>query len=142
MNVAQIDQSYKLISNRVLDVPDGCKKSVDRVSTGAEIDVQPFLNYLTNKMPAWAFRYKRKVLYSTLPVDVNIRREDMFYFAENETLKIFVVGDTLNEAMRVFAEQLLYFYEHYKGLTPDKVTGEAEKLKQLYSTHFKEEEYV
>ncbi|MHC4739466.1 MAG: hypothetical protein ACYS9Y_11240 [Planctomycetota bacterium] len=142
MNVAQIDYSYELISKRVLDVPDDYKRSVAKVATGAEIDVRPFLNYLASKMPAWAFHCQGKVLYSTLPVDVNIRREEMFYFAESEKLKIFAFGNTHDEAMRAFAEQLLYFYEHYKGLTPDKVTGEAEKLKQLYSTYFKEEEYV
>ncbi|MHC4394669.1 MAG: hypothetical protein ACYS1A_03355 [Planctomycetota bacterium] len=142
MNLPQIDLSYELINKRVQDVPANYERSATRVATASEIDVRPSLNYLANKMPAWTFHCQRKVLYSTLPVDVNIRREEMFYFAESEKLKIFVVGDTLTDAMRAFAEQLLYFYEHYKGLTPDKVTGEAKKLKQLYGTYFKTEEYV
>ncbi len=138
MNGTAIAQSYELRNERAQCVPGNYERSVASVATAAEIDVRPSLNYLANKTPAWAFRCQRKVLYSTLPVDVNIRREEMFYFAESETLKIFVVGDTLTEAMSAFAEQLLYFYEHYKGLTPDKVTGEAKKLKQLYSRYFKE----
>lgn len=139
MNGAQIAQSYELINDRVQDVPDDYERSTASVATAAEIDVQDRLNYLANKMPTWAFHCQRKVVYSTLPVIVNIRREETFYWVDNETLKIFVVGETLAEAMETFTEQLLYFYGHYKGLTPDKVTGEAKKLKQLYSTYFKEE---
>jgi len=142
MNLLQIDQSYELINKRIQDVPDNYERSATKEITAAEIDVRPSLNYLANKMPAWTFHCQDKVLYSTLPVDVNIRREEMFYFAESEKLKIFVIGETYDEAMRAFAEQLLYFYEHYKRLTPDKVTGEAERLKRIYSTHFKEEDYV
>jgi hypothetical protein len=67
---------------------------------------------------------------------IECRRND--FFVENETLGIFATGETREEAKRAFDEHLIYFYNHYKKLSWDRVTGEAERLKRLYEDLFQD----
>ncbi|MEA1991059.1 MAG: hypothetical protein U9N58_02540 [Thermodesulfobacteriota bacterium] len=69
---------------------------------------------------------------------VKVTRGEILFFVENETLDIFATGETREEAIRAFNEHLIYFYNHYKNLSWDRVTGEAERLKRLYEDLFQD----
>ncbi len=70
-----------------------------------------------------------------------ISRQDGRYFAENESLDIYAMGASEEEAIDDFCQNLIYFYKHYKALSWDKVTGRAEELKQLFDDVFQENSY-
>jgi len=140
MTVVQLDQIYQLIDERRQSVPENCVKAYPCISTSADIDIRVWMNQANLPTLLWEFQRGSKAIYPTKPVPVNISRGDNLYFAENKTLGIFATGESRDAAIEDFAEQVLYFYEYYKAMSWDKVIGEARRLKEIYSDHFKEEE--
>lgn len=75
-------------------------------------------------------------LHATKPVTVHLRSEGAYWFAENETLRVFAYGATVEEALEDFQEHVVYFHSYYKSLRADQVIGEGERLKQLFDSSF------
>jgi hypothetical protein len=79
---------------------------------------------------------ENKLFHLTKPVKVAIDRGEEYFFAENNDLAIFVTGETSEEALKEFCDQLIYFYYYYKNLDFDEVIGKASRLKKLYAKLF------
>ena len=141
MNAVQVEQSYQLLDDRRKYVPQNFE-AYACISTSADFDVTGILvarlSWANFPTLVWRFQKGRKVIYAVRPVKVNISRGESLYFAENEKLGIFVTGESPQEANRAFEEEVVHFYDHYKSLSSEEVTGEAQKLKGLYSRWFKE----
>lgn len=58
--------------------------------------------------------------------------------AVSETLKLYATGSSVQEAIKDFYDQVVYFYHYYNALSKDEVIGEAVELRELYRTHFHE----
>ena len=63
---------------------------------------------------------------------VKISKGETLFFAENEYFGIFTTGKSREEAINNFSEQIIHFYNHYKQLNWDRVTGEALRIKKLF----------
>ncbi|MDP2682275.1 MAG: hypothetical protein Q8P28_05645 [Deltaproteobacteria bacterium] len=89
--------------------------------------------------PLWTIPVKKKHYRSTKPIKVYFHVDDNVFFAENETLVVVGTGKSLTEAMADLSEHIIHFYNYYKKLPFDKVTGDAIRLKKVYETLFIEE---
>lgn len=78
-------------------------------------------------------------LLARRPLGVRLRREGPFYFAENDELVLYGVGETVGEAIDDLKSHVAHFYSHYRSLSFDQVIGEAHRLKVLYATFFMED---
>ncbi|HKQ49703.1 MAG TPA: hypothetical protein VJZ71_16640 [Phycisphaerae bacterium] len=75
-------------------------------------------------------------LRAARPVTVHLRVDGAYWFAENETLRVFAHGVTVEEALQDFQEHVAYFYSHYEKLRPNQVVGEGARLKQVFANSF------
>lgn len=67
---------------------------------------------------------------------IQLRREDGFFFATNDTLSLCGTGTSWEEAMIDFTQHLTHFYNYYKKMPESSLTGAALKLKTLYLNLF------
>lgn len=89
------------------------------------------------KFPLRKFISDGKVVVSDKPVQVTIFTEENNYFAENEALRIYAVGNSIKSVVDEFSQHIVYFYEYYRQKESEEVMGRAAKLKHLYENHFK-----
>ena len=75
-------------------------------------------------------------LHAAKPITVHIRSEGAYWFAENETLRVFAHGATVEEALQEFQEHVAYFHGYYEKLRTNQVIGEGARLKQLFASSF------
>jgi hypothetical protein len=139
MSLAQISESYELRDERMDFIPERFKSGVATSATASELVIRPWPGgFSSARTPLWRFASSHVVLLSSKPVSVRITRGESLFFAENENLGIFATGESRNEAISAFSEHLVHFYEHYKRLDWDDVTGEATRLKKIYEDVFEE----
>lgn len=139
MNLAQINESYELRNERLNFIPENFERGITSVSTASELDLKPISwGFATAKTPLWRFPSSHGVVLSSKPVSVMISRGEVLFLAENENLGLYATGESRDEAIRAFCEQLIHFYKHYKGLKWNRVTGEAHRLKKIYEDLFRE----
>lgn len=139
MNLAQISESYELRDERLDSIPENFKRGVKSVSTASELDLRPVSwGFATAKTPLWRFASSHGVVLSSKPVSVKISRGETLFLAENENLGLYATGESRDEAIRAFCDQLIHFYKHYRGLGWNRVTGEAYRLKEIYENLFRE----
>ena len=66
------------------------------------------------------------------PVRVKISKGETLFFAENEYFGIFATGESRDEAINNFSEQIIHFYNHYKQLNWNRAAGGALRIKRLF----------
>ena len=88
--------------------------------------------------PMWTFPGKTKTYKAAKPVRVRIYSEGDYWFVESESLAIAGTGSSREEAINDFSSQIIHFHTYYKKLAPNKVTGDAVRLKRLFETLFLE----
>ncbi len=139
MNLAQIQETYNERQERLGDIPINYKRDLPSASTASELDIGTHIDeYSVSKTPIWRFAFEHRIILSAKPVSVIISKGQKLFFAENENLALYATGETRQEAIREFCEQLVHFYLHYKKLSWDKVIGEGRRLKTLYNDLFAE----
>ena len=95
-----------------------------------------YKDLIPDKRPMWEFNSEKITLTSSKPIAVKISRGETSFFADNETLDIYAIGDTIEDAINDFGIQLLDFYEHYCALDSDQANSNALKLKNTYLNLF------
>lgn len=139
MNMSQISESYELRNERLNFIPENFERGITSTSTASELDLKPFSwGFGTANTPLWRFRSSHAVVLSSKPVSVKIRWGESLFLAENENLGLYATGESRDEAIRAFCDQLIHFYKHYKELGWNRVTGEAHRLKEIYENIFRE----
>jgi hypothetical protein len=105
-----------------------------RIKTGDFIE--RLEDQMRSKMPLvlWQVISGGTRLQARSPITVRTRSEGDFVFAENETLRTFAYGRTLEEALEQFEDHVVHFYEYYASLGDDQVVGEGARLKNLFET--------
>jgi hypothetical protein len=98
-----------------------------------------FQNKLIESIPVWRFKDDDLSLKANKAISIYVCRVLNHYCAENESLNIYAVGESYAAAIEAFKHHLIYLYQHYKSLSSDDVTGEAERLKQSYNDLFVED---
>jgi len=139
MNLAQINESYKLRDERLCFIPESFRSGVVTPSTASDLAAKPWpRGYSPTRTPLWRFPSSQVVVLSSKPVSVKVSKGETLFFAESENLSIFATGESRGEAIHTFCEHLVHFYVHYKRLDWDRVTGKAQKLKEIYEDLFEE----
>lgn len=139
MNSVQINESYELRDERLGFIPERFKSGVTVSTTASELALKPWpRGFSAIRTPLWRFASPKVVVLSSKPVSARVSKGESLFFAENEKLAIFATGASRNEAINSFGEHLVHFYEHYKRLDWDDVTGEARRLKEIYEDLFEE----
>ena len=97
---------------------------------------EKYKDSIPHKRPMWRLNSEKITLTSSKPIGVKISRGETSFFADNETLDIYAIGDTIEDAINDFCIQLLDFYEHYYTLDSDQANSNALKLKNTYLNLF------
>jgi len=82
--------------------------------------------------PIWNLEVEGKLIKLKKPVTFYIHKKGNSYFAENETLNVYGIGQSLIEAIDQAKQHISYFYSYYKTLDQEKVIGQGEELKNIY----------
>lgn len=135
----KLAESYDIRDERLRFIPEHFSSTVTEIATAPEMDAKSFFKDIhAVRTPVWRFRGYGMVVVSSKPVSVHVGKRETLFFAENDNLGIFATGESRNEAIETFCEQLVHFYKHYKQVHWDRVTGEAHRLKKLYEDLFSE----
>jgi hypothetical protein len=121
----------------VSDFPStgGYKRADPQIKTG---DMVVELSSRPRLAPSvlWDIRSGPVRLRAARPITVHLRAEGLYWFAENETLRVFAHGVTVEDALTDFKEHVAYFHAYYEKLRANQVIGEAERLKQVFASSF------
>ena len=90
----------------------------------------------TMRIPLTEFSSGGLDVKSSKPIVVSIYYDEDSFAAESEALHLFATGESVDEAISEFNEQLIYFYNYYTSLSADAVTGIAVQLREKYENYF------
>lgn len=68
------------------------------------------------------------------PLKVNVYSKGNLFFVENSDIVIVGTSNFVNTAIDDFCKHVIHFYNYYKTLSINKITGDAIRLKKLYET--------
>lgn len=125
--------SFDLIAN----FPSQYQRQELRIETG-DLLVRTGREKIESQMPLvlWQVKSSGTQLRATAALTIRVRSEGNFVFAENETLRVFAHGQSLDEALEQFQDHVVHFYESYLKLGNDQVIGEGARLKQVFEASF------
>jgi len=89
-----------------------------------------------NKSPMWVFNDGERKLRSNKAIELLTYKGEEMFFAENEALGIYAIGETIDEAIKDFNEQIIHCYFYYKKYNEDEFTMKAKKIKEFYEKNF------
>lgn len=129
------EDTYDEVKDRMEQIPEDYVRSrLVEMSMGPTMDLQFVLRQATKYKPAplWKLCAGNKTFYASKPISVRIYREDDLFFAENENLVVCGTGTTPRDALDDLCLHIVYFFEYYKKMNKDRLTGDALRLKALY----------
>lgn len=126
--------SAALLDYDPLTSESGLRPSRPRVETYSYVQDRPAVTSITPAvLPLFSFIVAGIIKALRQPLLLRIAIEQGEYFVENDALRIFGHGKTLQDAVKAFSHDLGYFWEYYRGLSDDQVAGEAVELKKRYA---------
>ena len=134
MNLALKD-TYNEVKERLRGIPENYERiSSSEVETAQIIDPEKIFKEARKSQPAHLLRLytKTKKFYTPKPISVKIYREEDLFFAENETLVVCGTGATVDKALQDFSLHIIHFFEYFKKLDKNKLTGDALRLKDIF----------
>lgn len=102
-----------------------------RVETYSYV-VGPTVRLATAVLPLFSFTYEHVERRLRRPLLLRVVAEDGEVFVENDGLRVFGRGDTLQAAVESFSHDLGYYWNYYRHLSADEVAGDAVRLKVTY----------
>lgn len=120
-------------------IPAGFRGIEPQVHTAEWTDLRKLAQALHEWAPIWHIEHRPQAFRLVKPLRVNVHSEEGFVFATNETLSICGTGSSLEEAMADFSIHVVHFFNYYRSLPAEKVTGDAIRLKQIFTKLFVEE---
>ncbi|MEW6534548.1 MAG: hypothetical protein AB1454_02870 [Candidatus Auribacterota bacterium] len=133
--VTLTDKTYEYLSERRDYLPDNWKRTLEE--NRVPYNPSSFIRERTD-FPLFEFPCVEKKVIFSKPIKVNIYKEDGWFFAENDTLNIFAVGETKEQAICEFSTIAIDMYEDYINTPDTDLTGLALKLKRIYQECFSE----
>lgn len=92
-----------------------------------EATLKPF------KFPLFQLTVSGRTLFPSKPIGVHVTQDGPWFFAGNEALNVVGTGTSLEEAVLDLQHHIIHFWEYYGSLQDSQVTGDAVRLKQLFS---------
>lgn len=134
-----IQEGYRLREERRFAMPHNIIKSNYDQSTTPDPEEDLWNKYeVSHWTPVWHVHSSNVSLHVSKPINLKIVKGEEFFVAENETLGIFVTGESSEKAIDAFCEQIIHYWKHYKNLDWNKVIGHGKYLKRIYEQLFQE----
>ncbi len=92
-----------------------------------ETTLKPF------KFPLLQLTISGRTFFPSKPIGVQVTQEGPWFFAGNEALNVVGTGGSLEEAVFDLEHHIVHFWEYYGSLQDSQVTGDAVRLKKLFS---------
>jgi hypothetical protein len=126
--------SAALLDNEPLSSASRLRPSRPRVETYSYVQDPPAVTSVAPAvLPLFSFVVAGATKALRHPLLLRVAIEQGEYFVENDALRIFGNGKTLQEAVKSFSHDLGYFWHYYRDLSDDQVAGEALALKKRYA---------
>jgi hypothetical protein len=101
-------------------------------------DLPEFSGYRESRVPLRKFHADDMTLQPVKPLTIRVSKGEELWFAENDKLDIFAVGESPEEALSEFSKHLIYFYRHYRSKSENELMGRALELKRVFEDSFME----
>ena len=85
------------------------------------------------KFPLFQLTISGRTFYPSKPIGVQVTQDGSWFFAGNEALNVIGTGGSLEEAVLDLEHHIVHFWEYYGSLQDSQVTGDAVRLKKLFS---------
>lgn len=85
------------------------------------------------KFPLFQLRISGRTFFPSKPIGINVTQDGAWFFAENEALNVVGTGGSLEEAVLDLEHHVVHFWQYYRSLQDSQVTGDAVRLKNLFS---------
>jgi hypothetical protein len=108
-----------------LPIPDS--PTYEEATTVAEPLLKPF------KFPLFQLTISGRTYLPSKPIGTNVTQDGAWFFAENEALNVVGTGGSLEEAVLDLEHHIVHFWQYYRSLQDSEVTGDAIRLKKLFS---------
>ncbi len=92
-----------------------------------EATLRPF------KFPLFHLTISGRTLFPSKPIGVHVTQDGSWFFAGNEALNVIGTGRSIEEAVLDLEQHIVHFWEYYESLQDSQVTGDAVRLKKLFS---------
>ena len=135
MSPVLAEDTYGEVKDRMEQIPENyARPKLVEMSMGTTVDLQFVLRQLTKykSAPLWKLYVGAKRFYASKPISVKIYRNGDLFFAENENLFVCGTGAASQDALEDLCLHIIYFFEYYKKMDRDRLTGDALRLKDLY----------
>ena len=100
---------------------------------------EPFLKPF--KFPLFQLTIFGRTFLPSKPIGINVTRDGAWFFAENESLNVVGTGGSIEEALLDVEHHIVHFWQYYRSLQDSQVTGDAVRLKKLFSNLLAEAAY-
>lgn len=107
-------------------IPDS--PTYEQVMAVAELPLKPF------KFPLFQLTIPGRTFLPSKPIGINVTQDGVWFFAENEALNVIGTGGSLEEAVLDVQQHIVHFWEYYGSLQDSQVTGDAVRLKKIFSS--------
>jgi hypothetical protein len=102
-----------------------------RVETYSYVVIKP-ATWPPPVLPLFSFTFGGSEMRLRRPLMLRVVAEDGEVFVENDALRIFGRGGTLQAAVESFAHDLVYYWRYYRNLGAEEIAGDAVRLKAVY----------
>ena len=99
----------------------------EEAATVAEPLLKPF------KFPLFQLTISGRTFLPSKPIGIMVTQDGAWFFAENEALNVVGTGGSLEEAVLDLEHHIVHFWQYYRSLQDSQVTGDAVRLKHLFS---------
>lgn len=93
--------------------------------------VEPLLTPF--KFPLFQLTIAGRTFLPSKPIGIQVTQDGAWFFAENEALNVVGTGGSLEEAVFDLEHHIVHFWQYYRSLQDSQVTGDAVRLKHLFS---------
>jgi hypothetical protein len=99
----------------------------EEAATVTEPLLRPF------KFPLFQLTISGRTFLPSKPIGIMVTQDGAWFFAENEALNVVGTGGSLEEAVLDLEHHVVHFWQYYRSLQDSQVTGDAVRLKHLFS---------
>lgn len=85
------------------------------------------------KFPLFQLHVQNRHYRAVMPITVYVYSDGEWFFAENETLVLSGSGASTEEAICDLERHIVHFWNYYRQLPDERLTGDAIRLKKIYS---------
>jgi hypothetical protein len=137
----QATDHYEVLRERRAEVPARFSLQGPVCVQTADLDPVSIFRSLVkpSRIPLFRLHVFNRSYRPVQPILVHLSQEDEWFFAENETLAIAGTGTSAEAAILDLEQHIVHFWNTYRQLPDDKVTGDAARLKKLFADLLTEE---